>query len=122
MSAGVTAAPHIVADLHPPRLPAGFIETGWQDLVAAFGIGLLLAAVAVAVIAPLLKPRPRRVPVAARLARLAALPPDARLLGQLALLRERGAALPDDVRAALYGRTPPDPERLDELVRRRGRR
>jgi hypothetical protein len=114
--------PDIVADLHPPRLPAGFIDTGWQDLVAAFGIGLLLAALAFAVLAPLLKPRPRRASLAAHLARLKALPPEDRLLGHLALLRERGTTLPEDLRAALYGRTPPDPDRLEDLIRGRGRR
>lgn len=113
--------PPIVAELHPPRLPAAFIDTQWQDLLAAFGLGLLLAALAVALLRPLLTPRPRRVSTAARLARLAALPPEDRLLGQLALLRERGTPLPDDLRAALYAPTPPDPARLDALLAR-GRR
>ena len=79
--------PEIVAELHPPRLPADFIATGWADLLAAFGLGLLLAALAAALIGPMLRPRPRRESVAARLARLGALPPDERLLGQLRLAR-----------------------------------
>lgn len=109
----------IVAELHPPRLPAAFIDTGWQDLLAAFGLGLLLAALAFVLLAPLLKPRPRRESVAARLARLAALPAEERLLGQLRLAAETGTALPDDLRAALYGPAPPDPARLDALIRGR---
>lgn len=113
--------PPIVADLHPPRLPAAFIDTGWQDLLAAFGLGLFLAALAFALLRPLLTPRPRREGVAARLARLAALPPDERLLGQLRLAAETGTPLPDDLRAALYAKEPPDPARLDALLRGRRR-
>ncbi len=111
--------PDIVAELHPPRLPAAFIDTGWQDLLAAFGLGLVLAALAVALLAPLLRPRPRRESVATRLDRLGALPPEDRLLGQLRLAAETGTALPEDVRAALYAPIPPDPARLDALIRGR---
>jgi hypothetical protein len=111
--------PPIVAELHPPRLPAAFIATGWPDLLAAFGLGLLLAALAFALLRPLLRSRPRRASTAARLAALADLPLDDRLLGQLRLLAEKQSPLPDDLRAALYGRTPPDPDRLDALIRGR---
>jgi hypothetical protein len=111
--------PPIVAELHPPRLPAAFTDTGWQDLLAAFGLGLLLAALAFALFRPLLSPRPRRETLAARLGRLEALPPSDRLLGQLALLREQRVTLPDDLRAALYTPEPPDPARLDDLLGRR---
>jgi len=114
--------PPIVADLHPPRLPADFIATGWPDLLAAFGLGLLLAAVVAALLVPLLRPRRRRESVVARLARLGELPPDERLLGQLRLAAATGTSLPDDLRAALYGRTPPDPAALDALIATRGRR
>ncbi len=113
--------PETLADLHPPRLPADFIATGWADLLAAFGLGLLLAALAAALIRPMLRPRRRRESVAARLARLGSLPPEERLLGQLRLVEETGAALPPEIRAALYRRTPPDPAALDDLIRRRGR-
>jgi hypothetical protein len=113
--------PEIVADLHPPRLPAQFIDTGWADLLAAFGLGLLLAALAAALIGPMLRPRRRRESVAARLARLRTLPPDDRLLGQLRLITETGARLPPELRAALYRRTPPDPAALDALIRGRRR-
>lgn len=114
--------PGIVAELNPPRLPAEFIGTGWPDLLAAFGLGLVLAALAAALIGPLLRPRPRRRRIADRLAQLRALPPDERLLGQLRLLEATGTPVPDVMRAALYGRTPPDPADLEDLVRRKGRR
>lgn len=114
--------PGIVADLNPPRLPAEFIATGWPDLLAAFGIGLLLAALAAALVGPLLRPRPRSQRVADRLAKLRALPPDERLLGQLRLLGATDVELPETMRQALYGHTPPDPAALDDLLRRKGRR
>ena len=100
--------PGIVAALHPPRLPAAFIATGWQDLLAAFGLGLLLAALAFALLAPLLRPRVRRESLATRIARLDALPPGDRLLGQLApdrRARGRGAR-------PLAPRAPHHPRRL----------
>ncbi|HRO12577.1 hypothetical protein [Amaricoccus sp.] len=111
--------PPIVAELHPPRLPAAFVATGWPDLLAAFGLGLLVAALLALLLAPLFRPRPRRESAAARLARAAALPPDARRLVQLELLRERGIPLPAEIRAALYTTAPPDPAVLDDLIRRR---
>ncbi len=111
--------PVIVTELHPPRLPAQVVATHWTDLLAAFGLGLLLAALAAALIAPLLKPRPRRESVARRLERARALPPDDRLLAQLRLLAETGAPLPPDLRARLYTAAPPDPAALDDLIRRR---
>lgn len=116
--------PAIVAELHPPRLPATFIATGWPDLVAALGLGLLAAALAMALLSPLLRPRPRAERPAEAIARLRALPADARLLGQLRLLRAAGTSLPPDLEAQLYAGPPPDPERLDALIRkgRRGRR
>lgn len=113
--------PEIIADLNPPRLPAEFIATGWQDLLAAFGLGLVVAALAAALIGPLLRPRPRRQRIADRLAQLRSLPPDERLIGQLRLMEATGAPLPESMRVALYGRTPPDPAALDDLVRRKGR-
>jgi hypothetical protein len=113
--------PPIVAELNPPRLPADFIVTGWPDLLAALGLGLLLAALAALLLAPLLKPRPRRASIAARLARAAALPPDERRLAQLHLLAEKGTPLPADLRAALYTAEPPDPAALDALIRGGGR-
>ena len=107
-----------LAGLHPPRLPAEAVATGWPDLLAAFGLGLLLAALAALLLAPLLRTRPRRESLRARLARAGTLPPAARLLAQLRLLEETGTPLPPDVRAALYTAAPPDPAALDVLIRR----
>lgn len=106
----------LVAQLHPPRLPAEATALAPGDLLAAFGLGLLLAALLVALAGPLLARRPAPETVADSLRRLARLPPDERLLGQLRLLADGGAPLPADVRDALYGRTPPPPERLDALI------
>lgn len=114
--------PDILAELHPPRLPADFTVPGWPDLLAAFGLGLLLAALIAALLGPVLRPRPRKASLAHDLARLRALPPDARLLGQLRLMAARGAALPEDLRAQIYGPTPPDPDRLDALLTGSNRR
>ncbi|MBP7003374.1 hypothetical protein, partial [Amaricoccus sp.] len=107
--------PEVIAGLHPPRLPAAVVATHWQDLLAAFGLGLLVAALLAFLLAPLLRPRPRRESLRRRLDRLAALPPEDRLLGQLRLLAETGTPLPDDLRARLYARTPPNPATLDAL-------
>jgi hypothetical protein len=111
--------PGIVPELNPPRLPASVVATHWADLLAAFGLGLLLAALLAVLVAPLLRPRPRRESVAARLARARTLAPAERLIAQLNLLQETGTPLPADLRAALYTAMPPDPEALDALVARR---
>ena len=37
------ATPEIVAQLHPPRLPEAFAALHWGDVLAGFGLGLLLA-------------------------------------------------------------------------------
>ena len=110
--------PDVIAGLHPPRLPATVVATHWQDLLAAFGLGLLVAALLAFLLAPLLRPRPRRESLRRRLDRLAALPPEDRLLGQLRLLAETGTPLPDDLRAELYGRTPADRAAPDVPPRR----
>ena len=111
--------PEIVAELHPPRLPATAVATHGADLLAAFGLGLLLAALAAAILAPLLSPRPRRETAAARLDRARILPPEERLVVQLTILREKDIPLPPDLRAALYTPDRPDPERLEALARGR---
>ena len=115
--------PEIVAELNPPRLPADFVGTGWADLLAAFGLGLLLAALAAMLIGPMLRPRRRRESVAARLARLGALPPDDRLLGQLRLLDgDRRRASARDPRRALraHAARPGGARRPDPPAQRNG--
>lgn len=112
--------PEIVAVLHPPRLPGDFAAAGWADLLAAFGLGLLLAAGIAALLGPALRPRPARPTAAAEIARLRALPSQDRLLGLLRLAASRGVALPADLRAQIYGPTPPDPRRIEALLRGEG--
>ena len=101
----------IVAELHPPRLPAAFIATGWPDLLAAFGLGLLLAALASRCSSPpLLKPRPRRESTAGRLARPQRCPPASACSRQLAPpRRDRHAAARRPPRRALRPRRRPIP-------------
>ncbi|SHF18477.1 hypothetical protein SAMN05444339_10422 [Loktanella atrilutea] len=110
--------PEIVRDLHPPRLPADFVALGWSDLLAAFGVGLVLAGLVLIVLQPLLRPRTRPARLNDRIAAAAALPGDRRLLALSALLTERGQPLPDDLRHALYAGTPYDPARAEALLRR----
>ena len=93
----------IVSLLHPPRLPESFTQGGSADLLLAFGLGLLLAGVIVMLAAPLLVTRPRARPLRARLADLDRLPAADRLHGLAMLAHDRGIALTDAERAALYG-------------------
>ncbi|MFT4151844.1 MAG: hypothetical protein QM656_16705 [Paracoccaceae bacterium] len=113
--------PEVVAQLHPPRLPQAFTALGPADLLAAFGAGLVLAALVLVVAAPLLRRRPRRLRPAERIAAAATLPPQDRQLALLRLLAEGGGTLPDDLRAAVYaGRA--DPARIEALILGGGRR
>ena len=110
--------PDIVHDLHPPRLPADFVSLGWPDLLAAFGVGLILAGLALIVLQPLLRPRRRPLHLNDRIAAAATLPHDERLIALSALLADRGQPLPDDLRHALYAGTPYDPARAEALLRK----
>ena len=112
----------MVAALHAPRLPEGFTALGWDDLLAAAGLGLLLAAALLVLLGPILRPRPRRLRPAARIAATAGLPPAERLLALARLLHETGGQLPEDQRAALYAGQPGDPARVDALILAAGRR
>lgn len=117
-------SPDLLASLHPPRLPESFAAAGWDDFLAAFGLGLLLAALVVALAMPALRRRPRRPRVAERIAAAAKLPAPERLLALSRLLAERGGALPADQRAALYRGEGGDPARIEALIlgRKRGAR
>lgn len=114
--------PEVVEALHPPRLPEGFAALGWADLLAAFGVGLLLAALVLTVAAPLLQRRPPRPRLSARIAAAAALPPQDRLLALARLLAERGGTLPEDLRAGLYAPGSAEPAKIEELILRGRRR
>lgn len=108
--------PDIVASLHPPRLPETFAAPVWGDFLAAFGIGLLLAALVLVIAMPALRRRPRRLRPEDRIAAAARLPAPERLLMLARLLAERGLELPADQRAALYRGDPGDPARLEALL------
>ncbi|WP_225029485.1 hypothetical protein [Xinfangfangia pollutisoli] len=112
----------LIAALHAPRLPEGFTALGWDDLLAAAGLGLVLAALVLALLGPILRPRPRRLRPAERIAATAALPPADRLLALARLLQDLGGQLPDDQRAALYAGLPGDPARIEALILQAGRR
>jgi len=105
----------VVRDLHPPRLPEPFAALGWPELLAAFGLGLLLALGIHAVIRPVLTRRPL-VALEPNLARLRALPPQERLLAQVRLLTRLGGTIPPEIRPLLYVPDPGDP-RLEPLIR-----
>ncbi len=112
----------LVAQLHPPRLPEAFAALGWEDVLAAIGLGFVLAALLLTIFGPLLRPRPRAPRPAALIARAARLPPQERLLALARLLSECGGTLPEDQRAALYAGLPGDPARIEALIRRARRR
>ncbi|WP_189654988.1 hypothetical protein [Paracoccus mutanolyticus] len=109
--------PDIVADLHPPRLPAPFTAPGWDDFLAAAGLGLMLAALLVAIAMPALRRRARPPRLSHRLALAAGLPPADRLLALARILAEQGRALPPDQRRALYRGEPGDPDAVEALIR-----
>lgn len=106
----------LVAALHPPRLPEEFAALGWDDLLAAFGIGMLVAALILLLIGPLLVRRPRLPRLAARIAALEALSPHEHLLALARLQAERGGAVPPELRAGLYAREPADPAALAAAI------
>lgn len=110
----------VVRDLHPPRLPEAFAALGWPELLAAFGLGLLLALGIHAVLRPVLTRRARTA-LEPHLARLRALPPQERLLAQARLLTRLGGTVPAEIRPLLYAPDPGDP-RLEPLIREAFRR
>lgn len=115
----------LVASLHPPRLPEAFATLGAMDILAAFGIGLLLAVLILSLTAPLLQRRPRRIGLSAQIAEARALPPQDRLLALTRLLSARGGAIPEEMKPLLYRGTPPPSDRelaAVEALIRRGRR
>src|SRR5690606_12744710 len=97
----------LIKALHPPRLPEAYATLGALDLLAAFGIGLLLAALILTLIAPLLQRRPRNPSLSARIEKTRGLPPSERLLALARLLSARGGAIPDEMKPLLYRGSPP---------------
>lgn len=100
----------VVAALHGPRMPAGTAELNPWALVAAFGLGLLLALGLFALARPALRARRRAATPAQHLAALAALPEAARPLAAARIFADLGAPPPPAVAARLYA---PRPARLD---------
>ena len=106
----------IAEQLHPPRLPESFVAPHWGDFLAAFGLGLLLAAIILMLAGPVLQRRPRPPGLKARIAAAESLPGSERLLALTRLLIERGGTLPEDQRQALYRGQPGDPARIEALI------
>lgn len=100
----------LLSQLHPSRLPSDFAALHWPEIAAALALGTILAVIAHAAIRPALRRRPKPRRLAEVLDALDALPPDARLIEQLRLLRRLGGTPPD----GLYSGPPPD---LTPLIR-----
>lgn len=105
----------LIASLAPSRLPAGLMVAGWRELLAVFGIGLLLGLALAMLLSPLLV---RRVSRRARIRATRGLPPQERLLAIARIL----GGLPASLRAAAYGAAPPPDEAALERIANRRRR
>jgi len=108
-------AADLLARLHPIRLPAATVAGLAAEALAALALGLALAALVLRLVAR--RAPSRRAAALAALQAARALPPQARLAAQIALLRDAapggdwaatlGAAQAAPLRAALYCATPP---------------
>lgn len=105
----------ILAQLHPPRLPETFAAPGWDDFLAAAGVGLLLAALLLTLAAPALRRRARVPSLRQRAAAVAHLPPAERALALTRLLAQTGGTMPADLRQGLYAGTV-DPLAIERLI------
>lgn len=106
----------LVSQLHPPRLPVAFTQLGWPDLLAGFGVGLVLAALVILLATPFLNSRPRPKSLARRLEDIRALPPPQRLQELARLHADQGRTLPDDLRHALYAASPDRPDQIADQI------
>jgi len=108
-------AADLLARLHPIRLPAATVAGLAAEALAALALGLALAALVLRLVAR--RAPSRREAAMAALQAARALPPQARLAAQIALLRDAapggdwaavlGAAQAAPLRAALYCAAPP---------------
>lgn len=105
----------LIAALPEGRLPPSLMALHATDLVALFGLGLLLGALCCALVLLLLA---QRIPFRARLRALRSLEPQARLLAIARIL----GRLPDELRAAAYGAAPPPEEEAIERIALKARR
>ena len=92
----------LLAALHDPRLPQGTAGLDAGALVAAFGLGLLIALGLFALARPALRTRARAPRPGELLARIAALPEEARPLAAARLFASLGAPAPSSVARSLY--------------------
>ena len=108
----------LIAALPAGRLPAALTQLAPTDLLALFGVGLLLGAAVTVVVSPFLSSRTSR---RARIRATRGLPPQERILAVARVL----GRLPDPLRGAAYRTDPPpsDPEieRIALAARRRRR-
>lgn len=109
-------------ELHPPRLPESFLALQWGDYLAAFGLGLLAAALILALLGPFFRRRIRPATIDQRLQETRDLPAPQRLLALTRILTEMGGTLPEDQRNALYQGRAGNPEALEALIRGAARR
>ncbi|WP_138471587.1 hypothetical protein [Poseidonocella sp. HB161398] len=110
--------------LAPVRVPEAFARFGPQDALAAIALGLFAALLLCLALRGLTRARPRPADRArAGIAVLAALPPQARIAGLAALLRELGGEMPAGGRDALYDpAAAADPAPLEAAVLAQARR
>lgn len=100
--------------LAPPRLPPDMAMLSWAEMLALFGIGLLLGLVVWLLLGPILSHRPSR---RARIRATRDLPPQERLLAIARILGH----LPASLRPAAYGAVPPPASAEIERIARRSR-
>lgn len=111
----------LIRALHPPRLPETFAAPGYADFLAAFGLGLLLAALILTLAMPFLRRRTPAPGWRARLAEAELLPAPERNIALAGILRDRGQSLPPEIAGALYSRQGVAPEEIEALIRQAGR-
>ena len=106
----------VAAKLHPPRFPESFTGIGPADLLLAFGLGLLLAALLLMLLRPVMRGRKHAEPWHQRLQTAADLPPSEAMPRLAALAQERGLSLTMSESDALY--RSPSPEVATALAQR----
>lgn len=104
----------LIAALPPGRLPPDLMQLGTTDLLALFGMGLLLGCALAALLAPFLARKPSR---RARILATRGLPPEERVL---AIGRVLGR-LPEPLRETAYGVGTPLADREIERIALRAR-
>lgn len=104
----------LIAAMAPSRLPPSMSEPGLPEVLALFGLGLLVGLALFAILSPLLG---RRVSQRSRIRATRGLAAQERLLAIARIL----GRLPQPLRAAAYGAAPPPPDDEIERIAGRGR-